>query len=88
LAPLRGRPGAAALHDGGDQCGDRPEEQEDGHGTTLIVSAVKAAACRMRSCLEITCSQAGMAWPTQSLPNTLSLAASWGSDRRRPASMR
>ena len=39
--------------------------------TTLIVSAIKAAACRMRSCLEDTCSQAGMAWPAQSLPNTL-----------------
>jgi len=55
---------------------------------TLIVSAIKAAACRMRSCLQDTCSQAGMAWPAQSLPNTPSLAASWGSDRRRPASMR
>jgi len=56
--------------------------------TTLIVSAIKAAACRMRSCLEDTCSQAGMAWPAESLPNTLSRAASWGSDRRRPAWMR
>jgi hypothetical protein len=55
---------------------------------TLIVSAVKAAACRMRSCPQDTCSQAGMAWPAQSLPNTVSLAASWGSDRRRPAWMR
>ena len=26
---------------------------------TLIVSAIKAAACRMRSCLEDTCSQGG-----------------------------
>ena len=56
--------------------------------TTLIVSAVKAAACRMRSCLRDTCSQAGMASPTESLPNTLSRAASWGSDHRRPAWMR
>ena len=43
--------------------------------TTLIVSAVKAAACRIRSCLRGTCSQAGMAWPAQSLPKMLSLAA-------------
>src|SRR5260370_8854062 len=28
-----------------------------------------------------------MAWPAQSLSNTLSLAASWGSDRSRPTSM-
>src|SRR6266851_925459 len=32
FAPLCGRPGAAALHDGGDQGEDRPEEQEDGRG--------------------------------------------------------
>ena len=55
--------------------------------TTLIVSAINAAACRMRSCLEDKGSQAGMAWPAESLPNMLSLAASWGSDRRRPAWM-
>src|SRR5215472_5126954 len=32
FAPSRGRPRAAARHDGGDQGEDRPEEQEDGRG--------------------------------------------------------
>ena len=45
---------------------------------TLIVSAIKAAACRMRSCLEDTSSQAGMAWPAESLPNTLSARRAGG----------
>jgi hypothetical protein len=54
----------------------------------LIVSGINAAACRMRSGLEATCSQTGMAWPAESLPNTLSLLASWGSDRRKWTSMR
>jgi hypothetical protein len=42
----------------------------------LTVSAIRAAACRMRSRLVATCSQAGMAWPAESLPNTLSFVAS------------
>ena len=56
--------------------------------TTVIASMSKAAACRMRSFLEGTCSQAGMPRSVQSLPNTPSIPASWGSDVRRPTSMR
>ena len=87
FAPLRGRPGAAARHHGGDQGEDRPEQQDDGRGHDAGRPRGQAAACRMRSCREDTCCQAGMAWPAQSLSNTLSLAASWGSDRSRPTSM-
>ncbi|HWM98338.1 MAG TPA: hypothetical protein VNO54_14925 [Streptosporangiaceae bacterium] len=43
----------------------------------VIACTVRAAACRMRSRLVAgTCSQAGMAWPAESLPNMPSIAVS------------
>ena len=42
----------------------------------VIACTVRAAACRTRSRLVGTCSQAGIAWPAESLPNMPSIAAS------------
>ena len=43
----------------------------------MIACTVRAAACRMRSRLVAgTSSQAGMAWPAESLPNMPSIAVS------------
>ena len=56
--------------------------------TMVIAFTLRAAACQVRSSTEDSCSQAGRPWPAESLANTPSIAASLGSDRSRPASMR